>query len=109
MLTHNTNELLRPKSSTTRTGNELVLQTENLTKIYQGKAVLNNLTLELPKNSIFAFLGPNGAGKSTTIKLLLGLIRPTSGRATLFGMDAVQDSIAIRQRIGYLAQEPRFY
>jgi ABC-2 type transport system ATP-binding protein len=54
-------------------------------------------------------LGPNGAGKSTTIKLLLGLTRPTSGRAKVFGMDSVHDSVAIRQRVGYLAQDPRYY
>src|SRR5206468_11566721 len=60
-------------------------------------------------NSIFGFLGPNGSGKSTTIKLLLGLIRPTAGSASVFGADIIHDSVAIRQRVGYLAQEPRYY
>ena len=63
----------------------------------------------MPQNSICGFLGPNGAGKSTTIKLLLGLTRPTTGRAEVFGMDSVRDSVAIRQRVGYLAQDPRYY
>jgi ABC-2 type transport system ATP-binding protein len=54
-------------------------------------------------------LGPNGAGKTTTIKLMLGLARPSGGRASIFGMDAVRDSAEIRRRIGYLAQDPRYY
>ena len=54
-------------------------------------------------------LGPNGAGKSTTIKLLLGLAKPTSGSATIFGQDSVRDSVAIREKVGYLAQDPRYY
>jgi ABC-2 type transport system ATP-binding protein len=61
------------------------------------------------KNSIFGFLGPNGAGKTTTIKLLVGLIFPTTGTATVFGHDIRRDSVAIRSRIGYLPQSPRFY
>src|SRR5690606_9384722 len=63
----------------------------------------------VPKNSIFGCLGPNGAGKTTTIKLLLGLARPTGGSATIFGLDVVNDSTEIRKRVGYLAQDPRFY
>jgi ABC-2 type transport system ATP-binding protein len=63
----------------------------------------------VPKHSIFGFLGPNGAGKSTTIKLLLGLSKPSSGNATVFGEDVTRSSVAIRRRIGYLAQDPRYY
>jgi ABC-2 type transport system ATP-binding protein len=70
---------------------------------------LQGLNLNVPRNSIYGFLGPNGAGKSTTIKLLLGLAKPTSGSASLFGLDSVRDSVAVRQRVGYLAQEPRYY
>jgi ABC-2 type transport system ATP-binding protein len=86
-----------------------VIETHGLTKAYTGKAVLKRLDLRVPKHSIFGFLGPNGAGKSTTIKLLLGLSRPTAGTATVFGRDIVRDSTAIRQRVGYLAQDPRYY
>jgi len=92
-----------------QTENDLVIQTYGLTKIYKGSNALQNLDLQVPHNSICGFLGPNGAGKSTTIKLLLGLTRPTSGRAEVFGMDSVRDSVAIRQRVGYLAQDPRYY
>jgi ABC-2 type transport system ATP-binding protein len=86
-----------------------VIQTHNLTKTYKGVNALQALNLTVRNNSIFGFLGPNGAGKTTTIKLLLGLARPTGGSATIFGLDIVKDSPQIRQRIGYLAQDPRYY
>jgi ABC-2 type transport system ATP-binding protein len=80
-----------------------------LSKAYKGVKALDSLNLEVPKNSIFGFLGPNGAGKSTTIKLLLGLIRPTGGTAAVFGQDILHDGMAVRRRVGYLAQDPRYY
>lgn len=86
-----------------------VIETRHLTKRYADLAALNNLDLSVPEHTIFGFLGPNGAGKTTTMKLLLGLARPTSGTATIFGLDTTADSLAIRQRIGYLPQQPRFY
>lgn len=86
-----------------------VVRTEGLTKSYKGVDVLKGLDLHVPQHSIFGFLGPNGSGKSTTIKLLLGLINPTSGSASLFGKDMVTDSLEIRKKVGYLAQDPRFY
>ena len=89
--------------------NTLVINTQNLTKTFKGVNALQSLNLKVPKNSIFGFLGPNGAGKTTTIKLLLGLARPTGGSATIFGMDIVNDSTEIRKRVGYLAQDPRYY
>jgi ABC-2 type transport system ATP-binding protein len=89
--------------------NNLVIQTYGLTKTYKEANALKNLDLQVPQNSICGFLGPNGAGKSTTIKLLLGLTRPTSGTAKVFGMDSQRESVAIRQRVGYLAQDPRYY
>ncbi len=88
---------------------DFVIDTQGLGKSYNGVQALKSLDLEIPKNSIFGFLGPNGSGKTTTIKLLLGLTRPTSGSGSIFGQDIVQDSVEIRKRIGYLAQDPRFY
>jgi len=88
---------------------QMVIQTTGLTKQYKAVNALQGLNLEVGQHSIFGFLGPNGAGKSTTIKLLLGLMRPTSGSAAVFGLDSVRDSVAIRQRVGYLAQDPRYY
>ena len=69
---------------------------------------LKSVRLSVPRHSIFGFLGPNGAGKTTMMKLLLGLARPTTGSATIFGQDIVRDSVAIRSRVGYLPQQPRF-
>jgi ABC-2 type transport system ATP-binding protein len=96
-------------SVTSASDNFLVIQTRGLTKTYKDANALQNLDLQVPRNSICGFLGPNRAGKSTTIKLLLGLIRPTSGSADVFGLDSVRESVAIRQRVGYLAQDPRYY
>ena len=89
--------------------NALVIHTQGLTKTFKGVNALESLDLKVPRNSIFGFLGPNGAGKTTTIKLLLGLARPTSGSAQIFGLDSVTDSTEIRKRVGYLAQDPRYY
>ena len=88
---------------------DFVINTQGLSKSYNGVQALKPLDLQVPKNSIFGFLGPNGAGKTTTIKLLLGLTRPTSGGGSIFGQDIVKGSVDIRKRIGYLAQDPRFY
>ncbi|MCB9419810.1 MAG: ABC transporter ATP-binding protein [Ardenticatenaceae bacterium] len=89
--------------------NQPVIQTQALSKIYDGAAALQTLDLCVPQNAIFGFLGPNGAGKTTTMKLLLGLIQPTSGSGTIFGHDIVKDNLAIRARVGYLPQQPQFY
>ena len=63
---------------------------------------LEDLSITVEEGEIFGFLGPNGAGESTTIRLLLGYLHPTSGSASVFGLDAVRDSVAIRRRVGYL-------
>jgi ABC-2 type transport system ATP-binding protein len=88
---------------------DLVIETHGLGKTYKDVHALKSLDLTVSKNSIFGFLGPNGAGKTTTIKLLLGLARPTAGSATVFGHDIVHDNVEIRKRVGYLAQDPRYY
>jgi ABC-2 type transport system ATP-binding protein len=89
--------------------NNQVIHTQGLSKSFKGMKALDGLDLKVSRNSIFGFLGPNGAGKSTTIKLLLGLIQPTGGKATVFGHDVKSGSVEIRKRIGYLAQDPRYY
>ncbi|MGF2040307.1 MAG: ABC transporter ATP-binding protein [Nostoc sp. CmiVER01] len=91
------------------TQNDLIISTKNLTKTYGQKSVVDRLNLAVPSGSICGFLGPNGAGKSTTIKLLLGLVKPSSGDGTILGQNIVKDSVAIREQIGFLAQDPSFY
>ena len=86
-----------------------VIQTENLSKVYGSgdKAVqaLDHLNLSVNQGEIFGYLGPNGAGKTTTIRLLLDLIRPTEGRASILGMDAQADSVELHKRIGFMPGE----
>jgi ABC-2 type transport system ATP-binding protein len=89
--------------------NNNVIQTNNLSKTFGNIEALNFLNLTVPKHSITGFLGPNGAGKSTTIKLLLGLLKPTSGTGEVFGLDIQKQSTEIRRRVGYLSQDPHFY
>ncbi|MBA3947024.1 MAG: ABC transporter ATP-binding protein [Herpetosiphonaceae bacterium] len=101
--------MLQAQNGHTAGSEVLVIQTQGLSKTYPGVSALKSLDLCIPEHTICAFLGPNGAGKSTAIKLLLGLARPTSGTGVIFGYDIVRDSLAIRRRVGYLAQEPRFY
>jgi ABC-2 type transport system ATP-binding protein len=86
-----------------------VIRTAGLSKRFGDVTALRDLDLAVPHRSIFGFLGPNGAGKTTAIKVLLGLSRPSGGSAAIFGLDSVGDSLAIRTRVGYLAQDPRFY
>ena len=86
-----------------------VIETRGLTKAYKGVQALKPLDLQVRQNSICGFLGPNGAGKTTAIKLLLGLAQPTGGSGQVFGMDIQKKNDEIRRRVGYLAQDPRFY
>jgi ABC-2 type transport system ATP-binding protein len=88
---------------------DLVISTEDLSKSFGEVHALKSLDLRVPQRSIFAFLGPNGSGKTTTIKLLLGLLKPTSGGGKIFGQDIIRDSVDIRANIGYLPQDARFY
>jgi ABC-2 type transport system ATP-binding protein len=82
-----------------------VVRTERLTKSYGTARGIVEVDLEVRRGEIFGFLGPNGAGKSTTIRLLLDLIRPTSGVAQVLGLDAHRDRLAIDRRVSYLPGE----
>ena len=82
-----------------------VIETERLTKMYGSHRGIIDLDLAVAQGEILGFLGPNGAGKTTTIRLLLDLIRPTSGRARVFGIETTVDPVAIHRRIGYLPGE----
>jgi len=82
-----------------------VIETEKLTKFYGRHRGIEDVDLAVEQGEVFGFLGPNGAGKTTTIRLLLDLIRPTSGRALVFGLETTADPVAIHRRIGYLPGE----
>jgi ABC-2 type transport system ATP-binding protein len=92
----------------------LAVQTEELTKDYpvgfwrpRPYRALDRLTLSVPQGAVFGFLGPNGAGKSTTLKLLMQLVFPTSGRASILGKPV--GDLAVKRRIGFLPENPSFY
>jgi ABC-2 type transport system ATP-binding protein len=86
-----------------------VIETERLTKFYGTQRGIVDLDLSVEQGEIYGFLGPNGAGKTTTIRLLVDLIRPTSGRAFVFGIETTVDPVAIHRRIGYLPGEFALY
>ena len=86
-----------------------VIKTEKLTKSYGSQRGIIDIDLEVEKGEVFGFLGPNGAGKTTTIRTLLDLIRPTSGKAYVFGIESSVDPVSIHKRIGYLPGEFTLY
>ena len=88
---------------------EAVIETHELSKIYNGQAAVENLTFSVNAGEIFGFLGPNGAGKTTTLLMLLGLTEPTSGSARVLGMDPVREPIKVKSVIGYLQENMGFY
>jgi ABC-2 type transport system ATP-binding protein len=85
------------------------IETKALVKDYPGTRALDGIDLRVEQGQIFGFLGPNGAGKTTTIRILLDLIRPTSGSAHVLGLDCRRDSIDVRRRTGYVPGDLRMY
>jgi ABC-2 type transport system ATP-binding protein len=86
-----------------------VIRTEQLTKFYGAQRGILEVDLEVAPGEVFGFLGPNGAGKTTTIRTLLDLIRPSSGRAFVFGIESSADPVAIHRRLGYVPGEFALY
>src|SRR5438046_8913205 len=78
------------------------LSTSRLTKDYGGGHGLFDLDLVIHPQQVFGYLGPNGAGKTTTIRCVMGMIRPTSGSAHVFGIDCMRDAVEVKKRVGYL-------
>ncbi|MCC6741579.1 MAG: ABC transporter ATP-binding protein [Planctomycetia bacterium] len=85
------------------------IETESLTKDYGAFRALDALTLVVQPGEIFGLLGPNGAGKTTTIRLLMGMLVPTAGRARLCGLDCHGDRVEAKTRVGYLPDDPKFH
>jgi ABC-2 type transport system ATP-binding protein len=86
-----------------------VISAEHLTKRYDGNRGVDDLTFEVSPGEVFGYLGPNGAGKTTTLRLLLDVLRPTSGRVRVFGLDSRRDGHEVRRRVGYLPGDLRLY
>jgi ABC-2 type transport system ATP-binding protein len=91
--------------STTQHGIEI----EDLTKTYGTFYAVKHFNLSVSRGEIFALLGPNGAGKTTTIRMLMGILAPTSGTAKIDGLDCFRDRVEVKRRVGYLPDEPVFY
>jgi len=88
---------------------DYAIQTEHLTKHFKERAAVEDVSLAVQHGEVFGFLGPNGSGKTTTIAMLLGLVKPTSGRALLLGHDIQQNPTAALQRVGAMVEHPAFY
>ena len=89
--------------------NIAAIKTIGLNKNFGDLTAVNNIDLTVNKGEIFGFLGPNGAGKTTTIKLLTGLLKPTSGTVKILGNDIQKDPLKVKEIIGYVPDEPRIY
>ncbi|SEA34054.1 ABC transporter ATP-binding protein [Bizionia paragorgiae] len=89
--------------------NNKVIQVEGLTKMYGDFTAVNAITFDVKKGEIFGFLGANGAGKTTAIKMLIGILNPTSGKATIAGFDVYTNAEDIKRNIGYMSQKFALY
>ena len=86
-----------------------MLEAHNLTKTFVGPPAVDRVSFVIRPGEILGYLGPNGAGKSTTVKMLTGLLEPTSGRVTMHGKDVRLDLKAFQRRLGYVPEEPHLY
>jgi len=89
--------------------NPCIIQTDNLTRKFKNAVAVNGLNLAIRRGEIFGLVGPDGAGKTTTIRLLVAIMDPTEGRATVAGFDTVKQAEEIKKRIGYMAQRFNLY
>ncbi len=96
-------------NDTLSSNDQAIINTSRLTKAFGNIVAVNDLNLQVMRGDVFGFLGPNGSGKTTTIRMLLGLIHPTAGRAVLFGMDNAYQLPAILPHIGAIVETPTFY
>ena len=86
-----------------------IIETKNLTKSYADFTAVSNVNLHIPKGTVYGFLGPNGAGKSTTMKMFLGLTKPTSGSFTIDGKKYPEARVEILKEVGSFIEAPAFY
>ncbi|NLE37577.1 MAG: ABC transporter ATP-binding protein [Pirellulaceae bacterium] len=93
----------------TAAGSTAAIELTDLSRRFGQTWAVNGLSLKIPRGSTFGLIGPNGAGKSTTIRMLMGMLRPTMGRATVLGLDALAEPVALRQRVGYVPETHNVY
>jgi len=89
--------------------NNKVIQIEGLTKMFGEFTAVNSITFDVKKGEIFGFLGANGAGKTTAMKMLIGILKPTSGQALVAGFDIFKQTESIKKNIGYMSQKFALY
>ncbi|HEU0147166.1 MAG TPA: ATP-binding cassette domain-containing protein, partial [Bradyrhizobium sp.] len=94
---------------TTGTEAAIAIDVKGLTKSFGGRAVVQNLSMQVKRGAIYGFLGPNGSGKTTTIRMLCGLLTPDSGEGTCLGFDIRRDADKIKRRVGYMTQRFSLY
>ena len=89
--------------------NGIAIDVQGLTKSFSGRVVVQNLSMQVKRGTIYGFLGPNGSGKTTTIRMLCGLLTPDSGTGTCLGYDILRDADKIKRRVGYMTQRFSLY
>ena len=87
----------------------VMVEASNLTKVYNGNTVVDNLNLKINEGQLYGFLGPNGAGKTTTILMLLGLTEPTSGTGSIGGFNSAREPLKVKRITGYIPEKVGFY
>src|SRR5690348_14442547 len=88
---------------------EIAIDVTGLTKSFDGRTVVHNLALQVPRGEIYGFLGPNGSGKTTTLRMLCGLLKPDSGSGTCLGLDVIGQTREIKRQTGYMTQRFSLY
>src|SRR3954454_15674069 len=88
---------------------EIVVSVQHVIKTFGDKVALDDVSLVIPSGQVCGLLGPNGAGKTTLFRLLMGILKATSGSLNIAGLDAFEDRVAVKRLIGFLPDEPVFY
>lgn len=88
---------------------DIVIDVRGLTKRFGDRTVVDHFDLKVPRGAIYGFLGPNGSGKTTTIRMVCGLLKPESGEGEVLGFDVLNDSLKIKERVGYMTQKFSLY
>ena len=90
-------------------GDDIAINVEGLSKSFDGKQVVRNLSLQVKRGQIYGFLGPNGSGKTTTLRMICGLLTPDGGRGTCLGYDILTEREKIKRLVGYMTQRFSLY